>query len=718
MKILLIIFIHGLSYAINPPQKGNIPDIFLESFKLQNIGTYDGDAGWIKKIKSSSRDLSRDAQLVFNLPVIMGKFSDVSSTYFSSSDFRNLLFGDNPTGSMKDYYDEVSYGIFSVDGTVSGWYNSSYSMLEAQNDAKSYVSELAFLADNDINYAEYDNDGPDNIPNSGDDDGYVDGLAVVYSGCGPDWYPTNNSIWPHKSRLGSKQYISDDMGANGNNIIVDTYFVSPELAGGGECFTDVIRPMGVYAHEFGHILGLPDFYDRDHSDGYSSGLGEWCLMASGSWLGWGGDTPAHMSAWCKEELGWITATTLIENSSSVEIADASSEPFAIKIWEDDFHWNRYFLIENRQKVGFDSDLMGTGLMIYHIDENRSYGSGYWSGGPVNNDATHKMIDIEEADGLDQLDLGENRGDVGDIFPGASSNANFNSGSYPNSNTYGNQETGISVENIYELNGTIISDISVKTQNGYAICYDEKGISGRGFGTNFAQYTYGGVLFDPPNSGNLVQIDVGVKDAPISYEILVYDSFNGSNPGNLIYSQEIYFEENGWHSIDIEPYEVLSNDEFFIAVKIYSSYAISYDGDPEMSSRRSYYSSDGINYQNYISDYGNINIRSKVRFSDDLHIQKNKLKPNYITLHSAYPNPFNPITSLRYDLPNDGLVNITIYDMMGRIVKTLVNSSQTAGFKSVQWNATNDRNEPVSAGLYLYTIQIGEFRQTKKMVLLK
>jgi hypothetical protein len=93
-------------------------------------------------------------------------------------------------------------------------------------------------------------------------------------------------------------------------------------------------------------------------------------------------------------------------------------------------------------------------------------------------------------------------------------------------------------------------------------------------------------------------------------------------------------------------------------------------------------------------------------------------PLIYKLHSAYPNPFNPITSLRYDLPEDGLVNITIYDMMGRIVKPLVNSSQTAGYKSVQWNATNDRNESVSAGLYLYTIQAGEFRQTKKMVLLK
>ena len=96
----------------------------------------------------------------------------------------------------------------------------------------------------------------------------------------------------------------------------------------------------------------------------------------------------------------------------------------------------------------------------------------------------------------------------------------------------------------------------------------------------------------------------------------------------------------------------------------------------------------------------------------------EILPITYNLHNAYPNPFNPITSLRYDLPQDGLVNITIYDMMGRKVKTLVNGSQTAGYKSVQWNATNDRNEPVSAGLYLYTIQAGEFRQTKKMLLLK
>ncbi len=101
----------------------------------------------------------------------------------------------------------------------------------------------------------------------------------------------------------------------------------------------------------------------------------------------------------------------------------------------------------------------------------------------------------------------------------------------------------------------------------------------------------------------------------------------------------------------------------------------------------------------------------------LSIQSESIPLQYI-LRQNYPNPFNPITSLRYDLPEDGLVNITIYDMMGRVVKTLVNGSQTAGYKSIKWNATNDRNESVSAGLYLYTIQAGEFRQTKKMVLLK
>ena len=93
-------------------------------------------------------------------------------------------------------------------------------------------------------------------------------------------------------------------------------------------------------------------------------------------------------------------------------------------------------------------------------------------------------------------------------------------------------------------------------------------------------------------------------------------------------------------------------------------------------------------------------------------------PNKHSLHQNYPNPFNPETIIPYDLPENIFVNITIYDLLGRQVKTLVNQVQNTGFNSIQWNATNDYGEPVSAGIYLYQIQAGTFYQTRKMALLR
>ena len=100
------------------------------------------------------------------------------------------------------------------------------------------------------------------------------------------------------------------------------------------------------------------------------------------------------------------------------------------------------------------------------------------------------------------------------------------------------------------------------------------------------------------------------------------------------------------------------------------------------------------------------------------IDINSVFPKQMVLYPAFPNPLNPVTILRYNFPKDGLVNITIHDMMGRIVRTLRNSKQAAGLKSIQWNATNDLGHPVSAGPYLFTIKSGYFKKTKKMVLLK
>jgi hypothetical protein len=99
------------------------------------------------------------------------------------------------------------------------------------------------------------------------------------------------------------------------------------------------------------------------------------------------------------------------------------------------------------------------------------------------------------------------------------------------------------------------------------------------------------------------------------------------------------------------------------------------------------------------------------------IRQNNLLTNF-KLEQNYPNPFNPITTLKYDLPEDSFVDITVYDMLGNVVNNLINANQSSGYKSIKWNATNNQGEPVSAGVYLYKIQAGEFSQTKKMILLK
>ena len=93
-------------------------------------------------------------------------------------------------------------------------------------------------------------------------------------------------------------------------------------------------------------------------------------------------------------------------------------------------------------------------------------------------------------------------------------------------------------------------------------------------------------------------------------------------------------------------------------------------------------------------------------------------PEQFILYPNYPNPFNPVTTIRYDLSKESFVDITIYDMLGNVVYNLVHANESPGYKSVQWDATNTKGEPVSAGVYLYKIQVGDFVDTKKMILLK
>ena len=104
--------------------------------------------------------------------------------------------------------------------------------------------------------------------------------------------------------------------------------------------------------------------------------------------------------------------------------------------------------------------------------------------------------------------------------------------------------------------------------------------------------------------------------------------------------------------------------------------------------------------------------------DYVSLQSNNTTPIEFALQQNYPNPFNPVTKLRYTIPKKSHVEIIIYDMLGRQVKTLINQTQDAGYRSVTWDATNDYGKPVSGGIYLYQVNVGSNISTKKMVLLK
>ena len=102
----------------------------------------------------------------------------------------------------------------------------------------------------------------------------------------------------------------------------------------------------------------------------------------------------------------------------------------------------------------------------------------------------------------------------------------------------------------------------------------------------------------------------------------------------------------------------------------------------------------------------------------LDLPSTSLNPNTFRLNQNYPNPFNPTTNLSYELSADSYVTITVYDLLGNVVRNLVSESQSSGLKSVQWDATNEQGQSVAAGVYLYRIESGSFTNTKKMILLK
>ncbi|MFA4947610.1 MAG: Ig-like domain-containing protein, partial [Candidatus Krumholzibacteriia bacterium] len=186
-------------------------------------------------------------------------------------------------------------------------------------------------------------------------------------------------------------------------------------------------------HETGHFIGLPDLYDYGYD---SQGVGKFCLMAGGSWNGSYGTKPAHMSAWCKSDLGWVTPT-LITGTGFFTLSQAETAAQSYKL-RGPFASTQYFLVENRQGVGFDSGLPGTqrGILIWHVDEAMSN----------NNDQTHCLVDLEEASGTQHLALNLNSGEDSDYFRLGNA-TDFNASTTPNNLSYTNVPLGLDIAGV-------------------------------------------------------------------------------------------------------------------------------------------------------------------------------------------------------------------------------------------------------------------------------
>lgn len=391
---------------------------------------------------------NRAPDVNFNALAILIDFSD-NQNQVGATFFDNLLFGTG-TGTVRDYYDEVTYGNLTIvtinmpgalgwmraPQTYAYYVNNNNGFGSYPRNAQKLAEDAVALADPYVDFSQYDNNG----------DGYVDALFVIHSGPGAEFTGSNNDIWSHKWSMRTPQYV--------DGVYAYTYSMEPEYWQNPGDMT-----CGVYAHEMGHsVFGLPDVYDRD---GSSRGLGRWSLMAGGSWNGSLGNSPAHPDAWCRSQMGYATPVNLTTNVSNYSIPAIEADTTLIRLWTDGTMGNQYFLVENRQPVGYDAALPGNGLCIYHVDESvMSQNDNEWYPGHTN--SGHYLVALEQADGLWQLEHNSNSGNSGDPFPGSYNRRTFDDLTTPDTRDYAFNSTTVAVRNISNSASIMTADFEVTT----------------------------------------------------------------------------------------------------------------------------------------------------------------------------------------------------------------------------------------------------------------
>jgi immune inhibitor A len=384
-----------------------------------------------------------------NALAVVVDFSDnvktVTATYFDTLIFAAPVAG---RGSVRDYYSEVSYGAVDI-VTVNlpssmGWKRApqTYGYYVDNNyctdgvyphNCQKLAEDIVDAVNGVVDFSNYDNNG----------DGYAEPIMMIHAGPGAEFTGSTADVWSHSWSLANPRTY--------DGVTIADYVIMPEYWLTVSAATSDMT-IGVFTHEMGHgFWGLPDVYDRDYS---SEGAGTWSLMAGGSWNGppslggySDGSSPAWPDAWSRTQMGFVPATSILSNVAGRSIPRAYGNPppaqTVLKLRSAVLGAQEYFLLENRQKVSgsYDEYLPGSGLLVWHVDEAMNV---YNKQNDYEctlvphcqcNDSYHFLLALEQADGLRDLEFGNDGGDTGDPFPGNTTNRNWTMLTNPESSSW-------------------------------------------------------------------------------------------------------------------------------------------------------------------------------------------------------------------------------------------------------------------------------------------
>lgn len=381
----------------------------------------------------------REALSNFKGIIILAQFQDKS---FSSSNINeeiasmvnNRNYAENgATGSVRDYFYDNSFGKFDPQFTVVGPVTLDYPQNYAcgSDNGQELVRDACIKADPLVDFSQFDLDG----------DTRVDMVYVIFAGHGSNVSGNDERlIWPHAYNLGSWQVQLD-------GVYCNRYACSTELQG---AMNSTRRDgIGTICHEFGHVLGLPDFYDTDYeTGGLAPHPGSWSVMASGSYLN-DSYTPCGYSAFERYALGWATPALLNEKATyTLDAINVSNKAYRINSAVN----KEFFLLENRQQTGWDKFLPGHGMLIFRVDSTNAR---VWENNTINNNPDHVYYELLRADSPNSTGLGN-------PFPGLLNVTTISDDTEPALRSWTGVKTGVEITDIAENQGVVSFNLDKPT----------------------------------------------------------------------------------------------------------------------------------------------------------------------------------------------------------------------------------------------------------------